>query len=337
MQGGAAPTVGHGASSRIFDYGCYVTRASLSALLALLGVAACSSDDSGIATLVTWEPVETLNDELPSGVRVFSGNNVDMPLRAWYVRIDERSARIRSQVVVSDDATDNRETVSSFAQDLNACVVVNGGYFRMDQTPADHVGLLITEGDLLWPATRSVRRDSLSYETARAAIGFTAQDEIQITWVTTRAQTTYTWPEPPRHRPGEPAEALNYDNAETWEVVSALSAGPALVVNGRIRVTSDQEVFFGSSIPEVHPRTAAGRTREGALVLMVVDGRQSVSRGVNLEELARMMLGIGAVDALNLDGGGSSTLVVNGKLLNRPTGGVFQREVMSAIATFCDE
>jgi len=69
---------------------------------------------------------------------------------------------------------------------------------------------------------------------------------------------------------------------------------------------------------------------------MVVDGRQTVSRGVSLEELAQLMLDVGAVEALNLDGGGSSTLVVNGVLLNRPTGGVFQREVMSALATFCE-
>jgi exopolysaccharide biosynthesis protein len=47
------------------------------------------------------------------------------------------------------------------------------------------------------------------------------------------------------------------------------------------------------------------------------------------------MLDLGAVDAINLDGGGSSTLVVNNTLVNRPAGAIFEREVMSAIATFC--
>jgi len=94
-------------------------------------------------------------------------------------------------------------------------------------------------------------------------------------------------------------------------------------------------VFFGSSIPNTHPRTAAGQTGDGALMLLVVDGRQPESRGVNLQELAEIMRDLGAVQALNLDGGGSTALVVDGVLLNRPTGGTAEREVMSALVTTC--
>ena len=98
----------------------------------------------------------------------------------------------------------------------------------------------------------------------------------------------------------------------------------------------DEEVFFDTSIPKVHPRTAIGYTNEGEMLLLVVDGRQSESRGVNLDELAWIMKDIGAVEALNLDGGGSSSIFVNGILLNKPVGGTSQREVMSAIAIFCN-
>jgi exopolysaccharide biosynthesis protein len=315
-----------------------VKRIALAPLVVLLGVTACTGEPAQSDTpSLSWEAVDDLNGTVPAGIHVYRGRNDNLPLRAWYVHIDQAAPHIRTQVVVSDDESDNRETVSSFSNDLDACVVVNGGYFRMDQTPAGHVGLLMSQGQVLWPATRSVLRDSVSYETARGAIGFNAEGEIQITWVTTREGAVYSWPVPPAHRPGTPAEPLRYDNAATWDVVSALSAGPVLVVDGKMQVTSDQEVFFGTSIPDVHPRTAAGRTRDGALIVMVVDGRQMLSRGVSLEELATLMLEVGAVDALNLDGGGSSTLVVNGVLLNRPTGGAIQREVMSAIATFCDE
>ncbi|UCG86056.1 MAG: phosphodiester glycosidase family protein [Gemmatimonadota bacterium] len=316
---------------------CSRARQAAALLIPFSALIGCGTDEAARAAVpVIWEPTTALNESLPSGVAVYLGHNESLPLRAWYVRIDESAPDISTRVVISDDSTDNRETVSSFAHDLGACVVVNGGYFRMDQTPSGHVGLLVSGGELLWPATRSVLRDSLSYETARAAIGFTEPGEIQITWATTRNDTVYSWPDPPTHLPGRPAQPLDYDRAQIWQVLDALSAGPALVVDGRIDVTTDQEVFFGTSIPDVHPRTAAGRTRDGSLILMVVDGRQTVSRGVNLEELAAMMLDVGAVDALNLDGGGSSTLVVNGVLLNRPAGGVFQREVMSALATFCD-
>ncbi len=65
----------------------------------------------------------------------------------------------------------------------------------------------------------------------------------------------------------------------------------------------------------------------------MVDGRQTESRGVDLTELAIIMKDLGCVEALNLDGGGSSSMVANGILLNRPSGGTL-REVMSAIAIF---
>ena len=70
---------------------------------------------------------------------------------------------------------------------------------------------------------------------------------------------------------------------------------------------------------------------------MVVDGRQASSRGVYLQELAVMMDNLDCVEAINLDGGGSSGIVVNGKILNRPTGTTAQREVMSAIAVLFQE
>jgi hypothetical protein len=306
-------------------------------LLLLTALTGCGTGERTQDSLpIIWEPATALNKALPHGVRVYTGNNDELPLRAWYVRIDEASSRITSRVVISDDPSDNRETVSSFAHGLGACVVVNGGYFRMDRTPADHVGLLVTDGRVVSPATRSVVRDSISYEIARAAIGFTEDGDIEITWATSRGDTVYAWADPPSHHPGQPAPRLDYGSARVWDVLDAVAAGPILIMNGQIKVATDQEVFFGTSIPDVHPRTAAGRTRDGDLLVMVVDGRQTISRGVSLEELAQLMLDVGAVEALNLDGGGSSTLVVNGVLLNRPAGGVFQREVMSALATFCE-
>jgi len=282
-----------------------------------------------------WKPVESLNKDLPHGVRVYTGSNQALPLRAWYVYIDQKQPNIKTKVVVSDDRTDNRETVSSFANDLGACVVVNGGFFRNDLTPSEHVGLLVSDGSIVKPATNSIILNSDRYHTARAAIGFKENGDVDIAWVTTHDNKLYEWSEPPNHRPGQPAGPQNYENAKEWKVKDAIGAGPALVVNGNIDVTSDEEAFFAKSFNEANPRTAAGVTADGALILLVVDGRQADSRGVTLDELSALMLDLGAVDAINLDGGGSSTLVVNKTLVNRPAGGFFEREVMSAIATFC--
>jgi len=119
-----------------------------------------------------WESVDSLNINLPPGIRLFAGINDSLPLRAWYVSIDEKHPDIYTKVFVSDDSTDNRETVSSFASDLRARVVVNGGYFMMNRTPDVPVGLVVSEGKMLSSATNSVNRDSIDYETARAAIYF---------------------------------------------------------------------------------------------------------------------------------------------------------------------
>jgi exopolysaccharide biosynthesis protein len=292
--------------------------------------------DSGRSTpSMNWQSVDSLNSALPAGVRVFAGVNEELPLHAWYVRIDEPDLRLVTRVAVSDDPADRRETVSSFASDLGACVAVNGGYFAMDQTPARHRGLLLTDGTLWEPPTPSIIWDTLRYETARAAVGFTEDDAVEIAWVAARRDTLFAWSDPPRHQTGRPADPLSREDAMIWEVRDALAAGPRLIAAGEVRLTLDEEGFFGSYLREPHPRTAAGRTADGALILMVVDGRQSDSRGATLDELAELMLEVGAVEALNLDGGGSSTLVVDGTLVNRPTGGTSERQVMSALVTFC--
>lgn len=296
----------------------------------------CTKDDTPLTEpAVDWTDISESVGSLASGVSVFSGVDLGTPLRAWYARVDLQSPEIEILVMGSDEE-DGRETATSMADDLDACIVVNGGYFRMDLNPSRHVGLLVSRGQMLRGATPGMFKKDVRYEIARAALGFSNSRSADIAWVTSRGDSVFAWPAPPSHSPGTPAPKLDYALAEYWEVTDAVSGGPSLLKDGALRITVDEEVFFDSSIPNVHPRTAAGLTREGELILMVVDGRQSSSRGVNLVELARLMSQVGAVDALNLDGGGSSSFVVNGILLNRPTGGTTEREVVSVIAVRCD-
>ena len=310
-------------------------RTMLLASAAMLG--ACAGEPARLSGIpLDWTAVDSLNARLPAGIRVYSGRNSALPLRAWYVSIAERRPDIETRVVVSDDPVDRRETVSSFAAVPGACVAANAGYFAMNREPAVPAGLLYADGKVHAPATRTVTRDSISYDVARAAIGFGVDDRVELAWVSTRNDSLFSWTAPPDHRPGLPAEPAASGPPIPWDVRDAVSAGPMLLWQGDVRVTADEEVFFGSAIPDVHPRTTAGRTVDGRLIILVVDGRQRDSRGVSLEELAGIMRDLGVVDALNLDGGGSSTLVVGGTLLNRPTGRTTQREVMSALVTFCN-
>lgn len=111
----------------------------------------------------------------------------------------------------------------------------------------------------------------------------------------------------------------------------ALGGGPALVVAGEVQVRGADEGFQPDVLLGRAPRTALGLTADGKLLLVVVDGRaEGFSVGMSLEELAWFMKELGAVSAMNLDGGGSATLVVRGRVLSRPSGGE-ERAVASLI------
>lgn len=100
--------------------------------------------------------------------------------------------------------------------------------------------------------------------------------------------------------------------------VQTFSFGPALLEDGQISVAAADEV---DRAMVSNPRTAVGLAEEGHLVLLVSDGRTSVSRGLTLYQLADVLQRLGVETAYNLDGGGSSTMVFNGRVVNVPTGG----------------
>ncbi|WP_238473349.1 stalk domain-containing protein [Desulforamulus profundi] len=97
-----------------------------------------------------------------------------------------------------------------------------------------------------------------------------------------------------------------------------LSAGPLLVEGG---LPVDQAVNEGlwGKVLKPAPRTALGVNAQGKVLLVVVDGRQDGSAGLTLEELSYLMMDLGAVRAVALDGGGSSEIWVKGKILNNPS------------------
>ncbi|MFN7922293.1 MAG: phosphodiester glycosidase family protein [Bryobacteraceae bacterium] len=96
-----------------------------------------------------------------------------------------------------------------------------------------------------------------------------------------------------------------------------VAAGPRLVRSGEIVTAS--EGFRHETAR--NPRTAIGVTASGSILLFVVDGRRADSVGMTIAELAQAMHALGAVDAMNLDGGGSTAMWVNGHVVNRPSDG----------------
>lgn len=117
------------------------------------------------------------------------------------------------------------------------------------------------------------------------------------------------------------------------QAVYAVGAGPTLVKGGQIYLTTAQEEFPPDIAVGRAPRTALGLSKDGDTILAVVDGRQSDSIGMSLLELATLMQELGAVDAMNLDGGGSSDLVIDGRVVNSPSDGR-ERKVATALGVF---
>ena len=110
--------------------------------------------------------------------------------------------------------------------------------------------------------------------------------------------------------------------------VDAIGGNPMLVSGGRV---ADGDVDGGGAFFGRNPRTAVGLTASGQLLLVVVDGRQSpYSVGMTLRELGQLMVDLGAREAINLDGGGSSEMFLNGLVVNRPSDGA-ERRVSSAL------
>lgn len=113
-----------------------------------------------------------------------------------------------------------------------------------------------------------------------------------------------------------------------------LAGGPRLLSQGQVQLTTVDERFQPDVAVGRAPRTAVGITATGGVVLAVVDGRQPrLSVGLTLPETATFMQELGAQSALNLDGGGSSTMVIEGQVVNRPSDGR-ERPVNNALLVF---
>jgi hypothetical protein len=111
-------------------------------------------------------------------------------------------------------------------------------------------------------------------------------------------------------------------------VFDTIGGNPVIVQDGQI-VWSD--VNGTTSFHGRNPRTGVGVTADGRVLLIAVDGRQpGYSKGMTLLQFAQLFMDKGAVNALNLDGGGSTTVVVNGDIKNRPSDGN-ERSVSSAL------
>jgi exopolysaccharide biosynthesis protein len=131
-------------------------------------------------------------------------------------------------------------------------------------------------------------------------------------------------------------DSIDNSQSREWSQVEAITAGgPQLIKDGGVLISNDAEKINAAFVSDRHPRTAIARLKSGRILLLTVDGRQpEVSVGISLPGLAELLLEFGAIEAINLDGGGSTTMVVKSKTVNHPSDQTGERPVSDAVLVY---
>ncbi len=212
------------------------------------------------------------------------------PMIAHIIKVDMRTAGLRLMVTPPDAKGSQyplrARTTSEYLQETGAQIAINGDGFEpwWSRSPADYYP---HDGDPVHPR---------GFTASRGRIYWTPEVDFPTLYISSRNYPSFDAPAKP---------------------YNAISGDPMLVAGGSPMPDLDDS--------DLHPRTAVGYSRNGRyLFLVVVDGRQPFySEGMTLRELADLMVSLGAQYAMNLDGGGSSTMVVQGangqpQVLNSP-------------------
>jgi hypothetical protein len=217
-------------------------------------------------------------------------------------------------------------------------VVVNGTFFSFADNR--NLNVVVRRGKQVSYNVMSIPgkgRDTLLYhKVTRSAIGIDRRRRADVAWLHTDTAKRYPMAferSPLTGKDSFPAFPLpakaDAGPGRRWKMRTAIGGGPVLVQDGRVMITNDQErMFAGKAREDLHPRTAMGYTADGRLLILAVEGRRAgIAEGASLPELAGIFVRLGAKEALNLDGGGSSCLLVMGKETIRPSDKEGQRAV----------
>ncbi|MDZ7335497.1 MAG: phosphodiester glycosidase family protein [candidate division KSB1 bacterium] len=286
------------------------------------------------AQSLTWVDV-TRQFNMPEGIHLFQGERSSPPLKAWYLEVDLQQPHIAIRSYLSQ-APGGKEGVAPFVQRVGAIAAVNGGYFDLNGSTS--YSAVVYPGEVLAQNLSTIYRSGVPYPVTRSFFGMTTERALSVDWIYhfgSRVEDIYLFDQPTANAPGKPAPAPTKAQGRLYEkLLTGIGGGPTLIKNGAIFISHDEEVFWDSGIGYAteNPRTAVGITPNNHAILLVVDGRQTASQGVTLPELAQMLLDLGCVEAMNLDGGGSTQMAVGNQLINRPEGGTYMRPVPSILA-----
>ena len=262
----------------------------------------------------------------PAGIQVFRTTTPYMTrqMNAYAVVFDPKLVEFKP----THSAT--FKTPQSFVNDETGTVLacLNGGFFFAPSVLSHIQYNGITPAYNVTSLTRTVYNSTANtYYPTRGTFGLSPTWKPDITWtykfVNNNVTTVYSYPVPaPNDVNAAPQPVPTPAGGTLWNVVSAIGGSPVLVKDGIVNVTSAQELADLDNTSQ-RGRSAIGYTADGKVALLAIEGGNTTVSpnvmGLTLNELANLMKDMGCVAALNLDGGGSTTLRINNQLTVRPS------------------
>lgn len=290
---------------------------------------------------ISWKNVDSEYTPLPHSMHIYFSNDSigGRPGRMFYCIMDLKDKSLDFAV----DTAKNRGITPErfYAKNKNPLLVVNCTFFSPKHA---NLNIVIEKGKLLAYNVPAVydKNSNLWNTITRSAIGINKHRKADVAWIFTDSTKTKAWElpygpvtnksrEPITHIKEFRKSKLNDKNPrlKRWRMETAVGGGPNLISDGKINITNNEEgLFSGDRIKEKHPRTAMGYTKDGKLIVLAIEGRfQGVAEGATLYQEAEILQQLGCIEALNLDGGGSSCLLINGKQTITPSDKTGQRAV----------
>ncbi|MFH0735356.1 MAG: phosphodiester glycosidase family protein [bacterium] len=267
---------------------------------------------------ITWTDVSAFYN-LPEGVKLFSGERTSPILKAYYYDVDLNNPKL----AIRPYATTSPSTVNVLNARFGAYASVNGGFFGGTTS----YSAVIYPNEVKAQNIASVTRNNQTYPLIRSFFGMKTNKELSIDWIYHFNNTIagiYTYAAPLNYIYNDPtplAAPLQTNGTQYQDLLVGIGGGPTLVKNGQVNVTYNQEVMWGSGVglDNRDPRTALGYTGNKHVIILVADGRQTISEGLGLTELAQEFINLGCVEAMNLDGGGSTQMALGNQFINSPS------------------
>jgi exopolysaccharide biosynthesis protein len=285
-----------------------------------------------------WSAVDADFGPLPPAMHVFRTEDSlqGRPSVAYYVSVPLKD----KSILFTDQAGYGKRFTPTqyYQQEQHPILVINTSFFSFKTN--GNLNVVVKEGKMVaWnqPSHRLKGADSSVYHyMTRGALGISRKRKADVAWIFTDSTRNlpYAFEDGPVVAQGPDSvptiKALNNSHWRRWKMQTAVGGGPVLIHNGVIRVTNQEEWLFIKGERDLNPRSAIGYTRDGRLIVLAVQGRTpKLAAGVTLLQEAKILLDLGCYEALNLDGGGSSCLLVNGKETIHPSDKEGERPVPS--------